>query len=93
MDRLAERIGTRRRQIIRWEQGVNKPGPLYAARLAEALEQPAELFEDGDEDEDSEAVLRHAAARLAKDGHYDLAADLLHEVGKVVARKNEEVPT
>ncbi len=50
MDKLAALLGTYRRQIIRWEQGVNRPGPAYVARLAEVLEQPEEFFSDDDEE-------------------------------------------
>lgn len=51
MDKLAARLGTSRRQVIRWEQDVNRPGPVYVARLAEVLEQPLSYFLNDDEED------------------------------------------
>lgn len=51
--RLAERVGTHRRHVIKWENGEVAPGADYVARLAKATGQPPGVFEkDGDEDEE-----------------------------------------
>lgn len=52
-ERFAARLGTSRRNVIRWESGQNKPGPHYQRRIAELTGQPIEDFtDDGDEEGD-----------------------------------------
>lgn len=56
-ERLAERIGTSRRHMIRIEKNVHAPGPVYRQKLAEALDQKPELFsDDGDDDEEADSL-------------------------------------
>lgn len=56
-DRLAERVGSSRRHLIRLEQGVHRPGPRLAALIAEATGQPQELFSDEDDEESDSLTL------------------------------------
>lgn len=51
--------------MIRWENKTSPttPGPRYAALIAEATGQPAELFADDDEEPDL-ASEQHVAALL-----------------------------
>lgn len=49
-EKLAERIGTSRRHMIRIEKGVHRPGERFLQRIAEATGQPVELFEDEEDD-------------------------------------------
>ena len=52
-ERLAERIGTSRRHMIRLEKGVHRPGKVFIERIAEATGQDESFFTvDGDEDDD-----------------------------------------
>ncbi len=43
-DRLAAKIGTRGRQVIRWEQDENRPGPRYQQKLVKELGIDREVF-------------------------------------------------
>ena len=43
-EKLAELLGTSRRHVIRWENGHTRPGPGYAAKLAQVLGEDAKAF-------------------------------------------------
>lgn len=68
-ERLAELVGTHRRHVIRWEQGLHRPTGVYAERLADVLEERREEFL---RDEDEEAVS-------------DLVSELVSSLRKIVA--------
>ena len=55
-ERLAERIGTSRRHVIRWEKGKHMPSRAYAVKIAEATNTTPELFHDEEDDEEEDAV-------------------------------------
>lgn len=52
-ERFAERVGTSRRHVMRWERGDHMPGPEFRARIAEVTDQPLSLFADDDTEEDA----------------------------------------
>jgi transcriptional regulator with XRE-family HTH domain len=56
LDGLAASVGTSRRHMIRLEKGQNVPGAEFRARIARATQQPAELFADTEDDEESDPV-------------------------------------
>lgn len=58
LDVLAGRTGTSRRHLIRLEKGENVPGVELRARIAVALDLPADFLMDGDEDEEEAAIVR-----------------------------------
>jgi transcriptional regulator with XRE-family HTH domain len=79
-ERLAEKIGTSRRHMIRIEKGRenggHRPGPELIARIAEATGQPVALFADDEEEDDDLAaslvgmfrtVIRREMASLQND--------------------------
>lgn len=78
LDRLAERIGSSRRHLIRLEKGDHEPRPATLARIAEATGKPLDYFADDDEEE-SQVVREWLEAR------YDIAA-LLFELDRIVER-------
>jgi len=50
LDAAVERLGTTRRQLIRWEKGENVPGPSYRKKLAKLYGlDPDELTPSPDE--------------------------------------------
>ncbi|MCL4836451.1 MAG: helix-turn-helix domain-containing protein [Thermoanaerobaculia bacterium] len=51
-DRLAERLGTSRFTVIKWEKGLHRPGADYLRRLRDVTGQP-DLFPEEDDDEES----------------------------------------
>jgi transcriptional regulator with XRE-family HTH domain len=58
-ERLALNIGTSRRHMIRLEKNLHAPGPVYRQKLAEALDQPPEMFSDDEDDEEADMSLDH----------------------------------
>lgn len=64
-ERLAERIGTSRRHMIRIEKGQHVPGPVLRARIAEATEQPEDFFSPDDADEEAHPAMADFLAALA----------------------------
>lgn len=78
-ERLAERIGTSRRHMIRIEKGLHRPGPEFRARIADATEQPPEFFSDDDDEESSPMPLSAA--------EFDLLGDLMKRLGPTLASR------
>lgn len=74
-ENLALAVGTSRRHVIRWENDSHAPGPVYRERIAEATGQEAEMFSDGDEEEEDA----------------DLAADLYAALMAIIDAKKERV--
>lgn len=75
-ERLAERIGTSRRHMIRIEKGLHRPGPEFRARIADATEQTPDFFSD-DEDEESSMALSADEFRML--------GDLMRRLGRNLA--------
>lgn len=72
-EKLAGLIGTSRRHMIRIEKagkpGGSRPGPAFLKRIAEATDQPLELFHDEADEEEALDVpedLLQALAPLAR---------------------------
>lgn len=54
-EQLAEKIGTSRRHVIRWEKGTSAPRAQFRARLAEALGGDPGDYANGTEEDDEES--------------------------------------
>ncbi|MGW4528882.1 helix-turn-helix domain-containing protein [Amycolatopsis sp. NPDC004378] len=61
LDELADRVGTSRRQLIRYEKGQATPEPARIARLASALDCDVRELTGADPDQVDLAVLRRGA--------------------------------
>jgi len=55
-EHLAQLVGTHRRHVIRWEQGLHAPTGVYAERLAEILKE-REGFVEEEKDDEREAEI------------------------------------
>jgi transcriptional regulator with XRE-family HTH domain len=63
-EKLAELVGTHRRHVIRWEQGLHRPSGVYAERLAEVLKDRDGFEQVAEDDEEAEIVSElHASLR------------------------------
>jgi transcriptional regulator with XRE-family HTH domain len=66
-DALAAQVGSSRSYLIRVEKGIHMPSIELRARIAVATDQPADLFQNGDSDDEEEAELvRDLVAVLRK---------------------------
>lgn len=74
LDRLGQMVGTSRQHLIRLEKGQHKPRPDMVVRIAQATEQPVELFVDEDEEGEPPVQLRVPMV-VALD--YDLLAEAI----------------
>jgi transcriptional regulator with XRE-family HTH domain len=74
-DQLAAQVGSSRSYLIRVEKGIHMPSLELRARIAVATDQPADLFNSGDEDEEEA----------------ELARDLIQVLRRLVAREKELV--
>lgn len=77
-DKLAEKVGTSRRHLIKLEHGMHRPGPEMLAKIAEATGQPLELSGD---DEDDESAMREKA---------ELFDALAGRVADIIAERQRE---
>jgi transcriptional regulator with XRE-family HTH domain len=65
-ERLAELVGTHRRHVIRWEQGLHRPKGVYAERLAEILKEREGFVEEATEDDQDEELVAELVASLRR---------------------------
>lgn len=57
--KLADKAGTTRHNIMRWESGKNEPRLRFIRAIAEATGKPVEFFTDDDEEPHQMALLSH----------------------------------
>ena len=80
-ERLAAKVGTTRRHMIRLENGENRPSVQLRDRIADALEVPRETLPAAEEEDDEALPMRLDEALLLQ----AMAAALTHAANRTKA--------